>query len=485
MTPVSFAKSGGRITAWARVGADLLTPVSAYLRIRGGGHGFLFESVEGGERVGRYSFMGTNPSAVFRGTGDRLEERRGGRIAVSRGNPLDLLQKRFRFTPPAHPSLPRFDGGLVGWATYDAVRYMEDLRKPAKDDLEVPELYFFLQDTVLVFDHVRHAITIIAHADIRGSEPDARARAAAAIRAIERRLATPAGGIASVRAPEVPRPPAGMKPNMSRAKFLANVMKAKRYIRIGDVIQVVLSQRFSTPFAGDPFSIYRALRGLNPSPYMFFVETPEGSLAGASPEMLVRLEGDVVETRPIAGTRPRGKTPAHDLALEKELRADPKERAEHVMLVDLGRNDLGRVCRYGSVRVEDDMIVERYSHVMHLVSGVKGRMLANKDAFDALRAVFPAGTVSGAPKVRAMQVIDELEPTRRGPYAGIVGYIAHSGNMDTAIAFRMILVKNGMAYQQSGMGIVADSVPAKEYQESLAKSRAALLAVAAAQEADR
>jgi anthranilate synthase component 1 len=359
---------------------------------------------------------------------------------------------------------------------------LEKLRRPPPDDRRLPEMFFMLSDTVLVFDHFRHTIMIVVNVAARG-----RGRVSAAVAQARERIARVVSSLgcplpASESAPLAvgkPRLPA-YATNMSRNEFLRKVRRAKHFIGIGDIIQVVLSQRFSCPYGGDPFDLYRALRMLNPSPYMFFLECGESTLVGSSPEMLVRLEGDELETRPIAGTRPRGATPDADLELERALLADPKEKAEHVMLVDLGRNDLGRVCRYGTVRVADRMIVERYSHVMHLVSGVKGTLGPGKDAFDALRACFPAGTVSGAPKVRAMEIIDELEPVRRGPYAGAVGYISFSGNMDTAIAIRTIVVVRGTAYVQAGMGIVADSVPEREYEESLDKARAGLLAVSVA-----
>jgi len=471
------AVAGGRVAVWREVGADLETPVSAYLKIRQSPYGFLFESVEGGERIGRYSFLGAGPSAVLIGRGQSLEEHRAGRMTVTKGNPLEILRRRFKFGPVAARGLPRFDGGLVGYVGYDAVRYVERLPHAPKDDLGVPEIFLMEADSVLVFDHVRHTITILAHSPVTGGRSRATALAAGEVDRIAVRLAAPLVPPAPVMpAAAIPR----FETNLTRGKFLAGVVAAKRHIRCGDIIQVVLSQRFSVPFKGDAFGIYRAMRILNPSPYMFFLECGGTSLAGSSPEMLVRLEGDEVETRPIAGTRPRGRTAEEDLKLEKELRADPKERAEHVMLVDLGRNDLGRVCRYGTVRVEDNMVVERYSHVMHLVSGVKGRLVPGKNAFDVLAAVFPAGTVSGAPKVRAMEIIDELEPTRRGVYAGIAGYIAHSGNMDTAIAIRTVMVRDGVARMQAGMGIVADSVPELEFEESFNKARHGLLAIASA-----
>jgi len=481
---VRRAGKGGRIAVWMEVSADTETPVSAFLKIRRSPWGFLFESVEGGERVGRYSFLGAGPSAVFTGRGDTLVESRAGKNVVHKGNPLELLRKRFaslRGKPMT--DAPRFEGGLVGYAGYDTVRWMEKLRHAPKDELGLPEMIFMLQDDVLVFDRVRHTIRIIAHEPVGGNARRAYAEAARRVEALRQRLTSAAPSPASFDIsggnPKVP------PSNMSREKFEAGVKKAKKYIRQGDIIQAVLSQRFSVPYEGDAFNLYRSLRMLNPSPYMFFIESGDMALAGSSPELLVRLEGDEVETRPIAGTRPRGKNAVEDNRLAQELLVDPKERAEHVMLVDLGRNDLGRVCRYGTVRVEENMKVERYSHVMHLVSSVKGKLAPGHDAFDVLKACFPAGTVSGAPKVRAMEIIDELEPSRRGPYAGAVGYFGFSGNMDTAIAIRTITIAGGRAHVQAGMGIVADSVPAKEYEESLAKARASLLAISAVTESAR
>ncbi len=472
------ARVGSRVAVWREVSADVETPVSAYLKIRRSPYGFLFESVEGGERIGRYSFLGSDPSALYIARGMALEECRDGKRTRTWGNPLDLLQRRFGTKPSVVPGFPRFEGGLVGYVGYDAVRYVERLPDAPRDDRKLPEMQFMLQETVLVFDHLRHTIKVVAHAGVRGAPgrayEDATRKVEAVIEQLSRPVSAPApfefNGLKAVK----------FIPNMSREKFLSNVERAKHYIKVGDIIQAVLSQRFAVPYDKDPFTLYRALRVLNPSPYMFFLECGGVTLAGSSPELLVRLEGDEVEVRPIAGTRPRGKTPVADMRLERELLADPKERAEHVMLVDLGRNDLGRVCRYGTVRVSDYMIVERYSHVMHLVTGVKGDLTPGHDAFDVFRACFPAGTVSGAPKVRAMEIIDELEPTRRGPYGGAVGYISFTGNMDTAIAIRTIVVAGGWAYVQAGMGIVADSVPGREYQESLAKARHAMLAVAAA-----
>jgi len=476
---ISFGMAGPRVAAWKDISADVETPVSAYLKVRRPPYGFLFESVEGGERVGRYSFLGSGPVATFEARGRSLVETRDGRKRVIPGDPFEALRRVFRPGPSVVPGRPRFEGGLVGYIGYDAVRHVERLPRPPRDDLGLPDIMMMLQETVLVFDHVRHVIRIISHANRKGGDRAAREKAVSSIREVEAMLARPTTGAIGMALGRL-EPPRSFRANISRPRFLANVRRAKRHIVAGDVIQVVLSQRLSAPYTRDPFLLYRSLRVLNPSPYMFFLECGKASLAGSSPELLVRVEGDFVEARPIAGTRPRGRDAASDLALERELRADPKELAEHVMLVDLGRNDLGRVCRFGSVEVSESMVVERYSHVMHLVTGVRGRLARGRDAYDVLRACFPAGTVSGAPKVRAMEIIDELEPTRRGPYAGAAGYVGFSGNLDTAIAIRTILVSGGMAHVQAGMGIVADSDPAAEYRESLAKARAALLAVAAA-----
>ena len=464
--------------AWKEVNADVETPVSAYLKIRRSPYGFLFESVEGGERVGRYSFLGSGPAGHFSASGAMVEEIRDGRIARTRGNPLEIIRSRFPAGRASVPGLPRFCGGLVGYVGYDAVRQIERLPRPPRDDRGIPDIFLMQQDSVLVFDHLRHKIQVVAHVPARGGTGPAYREAERKVDEVIECLNRP--GPPPMMIPAAPARGARFKSNITHKGFIKNVLMAKRYIKIGDIIQVVLSQRLEFTFSQDPFRLYRTLRVLNPSPYMFFLECGETSLVGSSPEMLVRLEAGEVEARPIAGTRPRGRSQREDIGLERELKADPKERAEHVMLVDLGRNDLGRVCRYGTVRLSDNMIVERYSHVMHLVSGVKGRLKPGLDAFDVLRACFPAGTVSGAPKVRAMEIIDELEPTRRGPYAGAVGYVSYNGNMDTAIAIRTFVVKGGKAYMQAGMGIVADSHPEREYQESLAKSRAGIQAVAAA-----
>ena len=472
-------RRGSRVTVWREIAADVETPVSAFLKIRRPPYGFLYESVEGGERLGRYSFLGSGPACVYSGKGNSLEVVTGGKTKRLKGNPFDLLRRLHARVPPGPAGLPRFEGGLVGYTGYDTVRLFERLAHPPHDDLNLPDLFFMLQDTLLVFDRLRHTIKIIAHVTASSRGGNAYKEAWGKVQELEDRLASPAPFSVAFSLDGIRLPRYSV--NMSRDKFIRNVRAAKEYIKKGDAIQVVLSQRFKVEWRDDPFVLYRSLRVLNPSPYMFFLELGEVTLVGSSPELLVRLEGDQVEVRPIAGTRPRGRTPEEDARMERELKADPKERAEHVMLVDLGRNDVGRVCRFGSVRVDDYMVVERYSHVMHLVSGVKGRLSPGKDAFDVLKGCFPAGTVTGAPKVRAMEIIDELEPVRRGPYAGAVGYVSFSGNMDTGLAIRTIVVTRGHAYLQAGMGIVADSVPESEYEESHAKARAGLAAIAAAQ----
>lgn len=459
-----------------RLPADLSSPLAVYLALAELPRPFLLESVEGGQRLGRYSFLGADPRAVVRLEGERVavEERRpvlaGGRGEVlSRsirpaGDFLAVLRELRgpEIEPP--PGSPPFCGGLVGFLGYETVNLFERLPQPLSPDLPFPTAEFGLYESAVVFDHVRQELLLLASGD----------RAEARLEALEARILV--GGTP---------PPAGGGPiqgepasTLSREAFLAGVERAKEHIGRGDIFQVILSQRFALPVEGlPPLSAYRALRRINPSPYLFFLSCQAGALIGSSPELLVRLEGRRARMRPIAGTRPRGTSPEEDLALEEELRADPKELAEHVMLVDLTRNDLGRVCRYGTVRVEEQAVVERYSHVMHLVSQVSGELRPGLDGLDLLRAVFPHGTVSGAPKVRAMEIIRDLEPARRGPYAGAVGYWSFSGRLDTAIAIRTLLMTGGMAYAQAGAGIVADSDPEREYLETVHKARALLRAV--------
>lgn len=461
--------------------ADWETPVSAYYKVAGDAeYAFLLESVSGGEHVARYSLIGLEPHTVLRTQGRRarLWTRHSDWREVEippQHDPLDVVCTLLRRYPyQALPGLPRFAGGAVGYLAYDLVRFFEKLPQPPPDDLNVDDVCMIFPELVLVFDHVLHQIRIVV---LTEPSPDREATLQRAKERIEWVLSR-------LRAP-IPPPPRFVDPefrlnprvNISKEAYESAVQKAVDYIHAGDCIQVVLSQRFSQPVSAPPLNLYRALRSVNPSPYMFYLRMGETTLIGASPEVLVTVEGDQARTRPIAGTRPRGATPEADKALEQELLADPKERAEHIMLVDLGRNDLGRVCRYGSVYVPELMVIERYSHVMHIVSEVVGQLQDGVDAFDVLRACFPAGTVSGAPKVRAMEIIDELEPTRRGAYAGAVGYFSYTGDMDMCITIRTILLKEGIAYVQAGAGIVADSIPEREYQECLNKAYASLRAI--------
>lgn len=454
---------GNLVPVYHEIMADLETPVSAYLKIARGNHAFLLESVEGGEYIARYSFIGTEPSLVLK-AGDK------GPV-----DPLLLIEKefsKFRLVPIA--GLPRFHGGMVGYLGYEVAGYFERLPSPDHDPLGLPEFMLMLADTLLVFDHLTHKIKIVSHVHLDDDVDTAYRQATHKIDRLVHRLRQP---VPSESSPAIPSPQSPVSSNLSQAEFESRVSQAKDYIYAGDVIQVVLSLRLAKPTSASPFAIYRALRSLNPSPYMYYLHLGDFHIIGASPELLVRVEDGMVSNHPIAGTRPRGKSAAQDSALEEELRNDEKERAEHIMLVDLGRNDIGRVSEPGTVKVTQLMDVERYSHVMHLVSHVQGKLRAGLSHFDALRAGFPAGTVSGAPKIRAMEIIAELEPDKRGPYAGAVGYFDFSGNLDTAIAIRTIVITNGIAYIQAGAGIVADSIPEREYQECLSKAQALLTAI--------
>ncbi len=456
-------KYGNIVPVYHEIMADLETPVSAYLKVARGSYSFLLESVEGGERLARYSFIGTEPSLVLSA---------GEEDAV---DPLLLVEKEFsRHQPVRIAGLPRFHGGMVGYLSYEIARYFERLPSPALNSLGLPEFVLMLADTLLIFDHLTHKIKIVAHVHLDGDIDEAYLQATRKIDSLEDRLGQPVPPEAS---PMVLSRGSPVSSNLSQAEFESRVSRAKDYIYAGDIIQVVLSQRLAKPTGASPFAIYRALRSVNPSPYMYYLHLGNFHIVGASPELLVRVEDRVVSNHPIAGTRPRGKDAAQDLALEEELRLDEKECAEHIMLVDLGRNDIGRISEPGTVEVTQLMDVERYSHVMHLVSHVQGRLRDELSQFDALRACFPAGTVSGAPKIRAMEIIAELEPDKRGPYAGAVGYFDFSGNLDTAIAIRTIVIKDGVAYIQAGGGIVADSIPEREYQESLSKAQALLTAI--------
>ncbi len=455
-------KRGNLVPVYREMMADLETPVSAYLKIARGNYSFLLESVEGGERLARYSFIGTEPSLV---------------IKTGRENPVDplkLIEKEFQHYRPVPVSgLPRFHGGIVGYLRYEVARYFEKLPAPDNDPFGLPESLLILADTLLVFDHLTHKIKIVAHAHLDGDIEQVYREATDKIDRMMERLRQPIGTTPSPSA-EVESP---VTSNLSQVEFGSIVNKAKDHIYAGDIIQAVLSQRLSKRTSAPPFAIYRALRSINPSPYMYFLHLDDCHIIGASPELLVRVEDGIVSNHPIAGTRPRSADPDRDLELARELLNDEKERAEHIMLVDLGRNDIGRISEPGTVSVTQFMDIERYSHVMHLVSHVQGKLRAGMTQFDALRACFPAGTVSGAPKIRAMEIIAELERDKRGPYAGAVGYFDFSGNLDTAIAIRTIVIKDSVAHVQAGGGIVADSIPENEYQESLNKAQALLTAI--------
>ncbi len=471
---LSRTRGGSRIPVSCELPADLETPISTFLKVRSDGNAFLLESVEGGERIGRYSFIGSGPVTTIVSHGDQVEVREGARMERRTADVLEVTRAILGRHPPVpDPSLPRFTGGAVGYFGYDLVRSMERLPNRPADDVNLPTCYLAVADTVIIFDHVRHTMKIVANVAVDGDGGTAYRRAVEKVEQVYDRLRTPI-----VLPSNGGRIHPAMDTDMPVAAFLGAVDRAKEYIRAGDIFQVVLSRRFSATVEDvDALNIYRALRTVNPSPYMFFLDFEDVKIIGSSPELLVRLEGDVVETRPLAGTRPRGATEEEDRALAAQLLADEKERAENVMLVDLGRNDLGRVCQYGTVRVTDLMSVERFSHVMHIVSDVQGQLRQGLDAVDVLRACFPAGTVTGAPKVRAMEIIDELEPVARGPYAGAVGYLGFSGNMDTAITIRTIVMVGGRAYVQAGAGIVADSVPEREYVETVNKAKALVRAL--------
>jgi anthranilate synthase component 1 len=471
--------------------SDLETPVSAFLKLGAPRRSFLLESAEQGQHVGRYSFLGVGARAlVTYANGQLVVQENGERLEVEYADPFEAAAELMRsYRAPAGGALPPLAGGLVGYFGYDLVRRLEDLPNAPPDDLGLPEMAFLLADTVLVFDHLKHKITVVANAFVEGRGVDEPyARALARIAAVKEKLLAPlptdaypratAEGAGSAAVPAALR----VASSMTREQFETGVDSIREYIYAGDAFQVVLSQRFSTPVDVSPFSVYRALRAVNPSPYMYYIAFDDFALCGSSPEPLMTVRGDHVETRPLAGTRRRGADAAEDRHLVADLRADDKERAEHVMLVDLGRNDLGRVCRPGTVTVDELMGIELYSHVIHMVSSVRGTLAPEATATDALKAAFPAGTVSGAPKVRAMQIIDELEPVRRGPYAGAIGYLSYGGDLDTCICIRTVIVKDGVAYVQAGAGIVADSEPAKEFAETQNKAAALLRAVELAHE---
>ncbi len=475
------SKGGNLIPVYREILADVETPVSAFMKIGNQPYSYLLESVEGGEKWARYSFLGSNPSLIFKAKGKEVILQEGKKHQKFQSEkPLEELKKIMeRFKPVSIEDLPRFYGGLVGYISYDAVRSFEKIPDSNPDDLNLPDYFFMLTDTLLIFDNIEHTIKIISNVLVDGDKEKAYQEAIRKIDVIEDALKKSLP-MEKKKVKSVPRPE--WISNFTRGDFEALVDKAKEYIHAGEAIQVVPSQRFKESSPPPPLDIYRALRLINPSPYMYYLKGEDFHIIGSSPEILVRKEGDKVELRPIAGTRKRGKDKEEDESLEKELLADPKEKAEHIMLVDLGRNDVGRVSVYGTVEVPEFMVVERYSHVMHIVSHVQGKLASGKDEFDVLEACFPAGTVSGAPKIRAMEIIDELENVRRGPYAGSVGYFSFSRNMDMAITIRTVVMKDDFLYVQAGGGVVADSVPAKEYQETVNKAQALMKAVELARE---
>jgi anthranilate synthase component 1 len=470
-----------RVPVYRRMVSDTLTPVSAFHRIDAGACGCLFESVVGGEKVGRYSFLTAEPFLELVAHGRRVTVTSAeGVRTFDADDPLAELQRRIEAVRAAElPELPPFVSGAVGFAGYDTVRYVEHLPQAPPDDRGLPDLSFAFYDRMVVFDNVNKTMVVVAMARLDGGADPRRAYEEACRRVDETvaRLEAPDRALRVADIDTLGEPTLEVTSNISQADFEAAVERCLEYIRAGDIFQVVLSQRLQTTIQASPFEIYRTLRVVNPSPFMFYVRTPQVTLVGSSPEVMVRVVDGRITVRPLAGTRRRGATEEDDRRLAEELLADPKERAEHVMLVDLGRNDVGRVARYGSVQLTDVMTIERYSHVMHITSNVSAELAPGKNAFDALRACLPAGTVSGAPKVRAMQIIDELEPHRRGPYAGAVGYFDFNGNMDTCIALRTIVVQGNTAYIQAGAGLVADSVPTSEYQETLSKARGLLKAI--------
>ncbi|MDP2831138.1 MAG: anthranilate synthase component I [Candidatus Omnitrophota bacterium] len=481
---IKLTQKGNLIPVYKEINADLDTPVSTFLKMEKGDYSFLLESVEGQEKIARYSFLGTNPGLIFKSKGRNIEiiypQNDKRRSFITRGTPLDEIKKIMRdFHSVEAAGLPRFYGGLVGYIGYDTVRFFENIPDKNKDYLEIPDTLLILTDTLLIFDRLNHTIKILSNVILpKNSNLEKKKQLyEKAIRKIEaihsnfNKFVIPPEGRSEFGRLRVTS-------NLRRAEFVRMVKRAQAYIKQGDIIQVVLSQRFKVKTQKNDFAVYRALRSLNPSPYMYYLKLKDFSIVGSSPEMLVRCENGLVQTRPIAGTRPRGKSQFQDRALEKELASDEKERAEHLMLVDLGRNDLGRISKPGRVKVDDFMRVEKYSHVMHLVSEVSAVLDKKRfDIYDVLKAAFPAGTVSGSPKIRAMQIIDELENIRRSLYAGAIGYFSFSHNLDTCIAIRTIVFKDGNAYVQAGSGIVADSVPQKEYQESVNKAQAMIEAI--------
>ncbi len=483
-----LATQGNLIPVYAELVADAETPVSAFQKLDDGGYAFLLESAETSDQVGRYSFVGSSPRLLIESTGRTITVTEEGQREefTCEGDPLAEVQKimaRYRAVALEDPTshLPIFSGGAVGYLGYDMVRYFEPtIGEPPPDQLGLPEMLFMITDTVLIFDHRLRRLKVLSNALVRDDPEAAYAQAREQIERVVKKLSQPMA-LPFLDALDTGKAPSA-ESNTTREQYLRRVEDAKEYIRAGDIFQIVPSQRFETPFTGDALTLYRTLRHINPSPYLFCLKfAGRFALVGSSPEVHVRAVNGQVQIRPIAGTRPRGQTEAADQANADDLLADPKERAEHLMLVDLARNDLGRIAEYGSVKVTDFMAIERYSHVMHIVSNVEGRLREGANAYDAMRATFPAGTVSGSPKVRAMQLINQFERSKRNAYAGAVGYFGFDGNTDSCIALRTVTLKDGMAYVQAGGGVVADSVPADEYQETVNKAMAVLTAIARAQ----
>lgn len=480
----ALAAKGNTVPVYLDLTADCETPLGAYSKIRSEGPAFLFESIVGGDRISRYSFLGANPRKVFRVFEDEVtvtHKDGGSETYPTPGDPLEIIEAEMaQYQPVKTPGMPPFNGGAVGYVGHEYIHYVEpSIDKPTENPLELPILYYMITDSVLIFDHACQVLRVCVNAKIEDAPDAAYEHACEEIHKICEQLeAQQKLGHRGFSEPgEVTVPPG----NFSQPDFESAVERVKEYVRTGDVIQTVLSQRFEKAFDPNPVDLYRALRTVNPSPYMFLLEDAGFSVVGASPEVHVRLTGDKVEIRPIAGTRHRGANETEDLALEKDLLADPKERAEHLMLVDLARNDIGRVCEFGSIHVPDYMTIERYSHVMHIVSQVAGTIRHECSAYDLLRATFPAGTLSGAPKVRALQIISELEQSQRGVYGGAIGYFGFEGNHDSAIGIRTAVVKDGKIYIQSGAGVVADSVPENEFMETVNKAKAMLKAVSCAE----
>ncbi len=469
------------VPVYRQLTADTLTPVTAYQRIATGAWAFLFESVVGGERVGRYSFVGSNPFLTLTATGSKvvIDDVHGESREFISDDPLkDLDDEVSKYRAAALPALPRFCGGAVGFAGYDVIRYTENLPNVPTDDRHLPDMMFAFYSSMVVFDHIRKVVLVVALADTAGGDLEkSRTQAEDRLDVLCRQLAFNEGDIQLTDIDLTVDALPEVRSNFTQPEFHAAIEKCREFIKAGDIFQVVISQRFEYPSKAKPLDVYRSLRMVNPSPFMFILRTPEVDLVGSSPEIMVRVEDGETTIRPLAGTRPRGKTAKEDRDLAEELLADPKERAEHVMLIDLARNDVGRVAQYGTVSLTDVMVVEKYSHVMHITSNVSGQLREGLSAVEALRAGLPAGTVSGAPKVRAMEIIDAVEPQKRGPYGGAVGYVDFTGNMDTCIALRTLVMKDGIIYIQAGAGIVADSVPEMEYQETQNKARAMLKAI--------